>query len=97
MFAPLCTTAQSNMRHMRIKTQNMIVFTLEFTNDSFFAAKEIQLPRPPPNPARSTHFYRRQYTTQSGKKYTTPFGPTRISCRLRSSKQIVLPRPGKLE
>ena len=40
MLAPLCTTPHNSMRQMRIKTQNMIVLTLEFTNVSFFAAKE---------------------------------------------------------
>jgi len=40
MFALLCTMAHSIIRQMAINTQNIIVLTLEFTNYSFFAAKE---------------------------------------------------------
>jgi hypothetical protein len=35
MLALLCTMAHSIIRQMAINTQNVIVLTLEFTNNSF--------------------------------------------------------------
>jgi hypothetical protein len=43
MLAPLCTTPHKSMRQIRIKTQNMIVLTLEFTRTPLPGEGETQL------------------------------------------------------
>ena len=40
MLVPRCTTPHSSIRQMRIKTQNMIVLTVEFTRIPLFPAGE---------------------------------------------------------
>jgi hypothetical protein len=40
MLEPFCTTLQRSMRQMSIKTQNMIVLTVEFTRIPLFPAGE---------------------------------------------------------
>jgi hypothetical protein len=40
MLAPLVTTTHNTIRQMRIKTQNMMVLTLEFTSTPSFPASE---------------------------------------------------------
>jgi hypothetical protein len=40
MLVPLCTTPQRSMRQMRMKTQNMIVFAVEFTRIPLFPTGE---------------------------------------------------------
>ncbi len=42
MLVLLCTTVQSSMRQTRIKTQNMIVLTVEFTRNPLSRREKIQ-------------------------------------------------------
>jgi hypothetical protein len=51
MLEPLCTTLHRSMRQTRIKTQNMIVLTVEFTRRPLFPAGEKPLTETPAPPA----------------------------------------------
>jgi hypothetical protein len=66
--------AHSIIRQMAINTQNMIVLTLEFTNYSFFAAKQNPFPRLPSVVPAKPLCFRRLNACQSGMKYTIPAG-----------------------
>jgi len=52
MLVPFSTTVHSITRQMRIKTQNMIVFTVEFTRTPLSQARGTRIDelQPPPHP-----------------------------------------------
>jgi hypothetical protein len=77
MLVLLCTMAHSIIRQIAINTQNIIVLTLEFTNYSFFAAKENPFPRLPSFVPAKPLSIRRLSASQSGMKYTIPTGAQR--------------------
>jgi hypothetical protein len=91
MFVLLSTTPHKRTRQMRMKSQNMMVLTLEFTNVSFSRLRR-KIHRDPhfQTPANG---HSSLDAPASGKvaKITLQLSETRKPYRLRSSKQIVLP------
>jgi hypothetical protein len=82
---------------MRMKSQNMMVLTLEFTNVSFSRFRRKTHRDLHDQSLAESHLFLDAPAPGKVAKTTKQPSETRKPCRLRSSNPIVLPRQRKLE